>query len=59
MWDGHPFSQRNKTSKISAGAEGWRQQIEGLDNILKRWVGNIGGLHNIGGVRMLGTLCQL
>ena len=35
MWHGHPFSQRNKTSKI-AGGEGCKQQIEELDKILKR-----------------------
>ena len=52
MWHGHPFSQRDKASKI-AGGEGWKQQIDGLDKILKRWVVNIrgGGLHNIGCVR--------
>ena len=42
MWHDHPFSQRNKTSKI-AGGEGWKQQLEELDKILKRWVVNIGG----------------
>ena len=42
MWHGHPFSQKNKTSKI-AGGEGLMQQIERLDKILKRWVGKIGG----------------
>ena len=47
MWHGHPFSQRNKTSNI-AGGEGWKQQIEGLDKILKRWAVNIG---DIGSVR--------
>ena len=47
MWHGHPFSQRNKTSNI-AGGEGWKQQIEGLDKILKRCAVNIG---DIGSVR--------
>ena len=42
MWHGHSFSQRDKKSKI-AGGEGWKQQIEGLDKIFKRWEGNIGG----------------
>ena len=50
MWHGLPFSQKNKTLKI-AGGEGWKQQAEGLDKILKRWVGNIVGLQNIEGVR--------
>ena len=50
MWHGHPFSQRNKKSKI-AGGEGWKQQIEGLDKIFKRWLVNIDGLHNIEVVR--------
>ena len=34
MWHFHPFSERNRTSKI-AGGEGWKQQKEGLDKILK------------------------
>ena len=36
MWHVHPFSQRNKTTKIAEG-QGWKQQKEGLDKILKRW----------------------
>ena len=43
MWHGHPFSKTNKTSKIAGVGEGWKQQIEGLDKSLKRWVGNVGG----------------
>ena len=42
MWQGHVFCQRNKTSQIAEG-EGWKQEIEGLDKILTRWVVNIGG----------------
>ena len=42
MWHDQPFIQRNKASKI-AGGEGWKQQIERLDKILKRWVGKIEG----------------
>ena len=34
MWHGHPFSQRNKTSKI-AGGKGWKQQIEVLQSFKK------------------------
>ena len=41
MWHGHQFSQRNKISQIAegggGGGEGWKQQNEGLDKILKRW----------------------
>ena len=43
MWHGHPFSKTKKTSKIAGVGEGWKQQIEGLDKSLKRWVGNVGG----------------
>ena len=46
----HPFSQRNKASKI-AGSEGWKQRKDGLDKFKNGGVGNIGGLHNIGGPR--------
>ena len=52
MWHGHPFSQRNKTSKI-AGGEGWKQQVEGLDKVGRQYR----GVFIIQGV--LGTLCQL
>ena len=41
-----------KEIKKQQGGEGWKQQIEELDKILKMWIGNIGGgLHNILGVR--------
>ena len=39
MWHDHPFSQRNKKSKI-AGGEG---QIEELDKLSERWEVNIRG----------------
>ena len=44
-----PIHSKKQDIKNSRGIEGWKKQIEGLDKILKRWVGNIGGLHNIGG----------
>ena len=48
MWLHHPFSQR-KERAVEVSVEGdWEGR--GLDKILKREVGNIGGL---------GPLCQL
>ena len=52
MWHVHPFSQRNKTSKI-AGREGWKQRKEVLDKILKRWGRQYRGSSQQG---VLGTL---
>ena len=49
----HPFSQRNKATKTATGVGGGRV---GLNKIPKIWLGNIGGLHNIG---VLATFCQL
>ena len=37
MWHDHPFSQRNKTSKIAVEARVRGNREEGLDEILKRW----------------------
>ena len=51
MWHVHPFSHRNNTSKIAGGreGEGWKQQKERLDKILKRWGREYrAGLHNMG-----------
>ena len=36
MWHSHQFTQGNKTSQ-KHGGQGWKQQIEGLDKIFKRW----------------------
>ena len=50
----HPFSQRNKTSKIAVEVTVGGNRKEGLDKILKRcdrqyWGGGGGGgRHNIG-----------
>ena len=49
----HPFIQRNKATKTATGVGGGRV---GLNKIPKIWLGNIGGLHNIG---VLATFCQL
>ena len=48
----HPFSQRSKATKTATVGEGGRV---GLKKISKIWLGNIGGLHNIG---VLATFCQ-
>ena len=47
----HSFSQRNKTSEIAVNVKVGGNEKEGLDKILGRCVGNIGGFHNIGVVR--------
>ena len=37
MWNGYPFSQRNKTSKIAVEVKVGGNGREGLDKILKSW----------------------
>ena len=37
MWHNHPFSKRNKTSKIAVGGgEGWRQLERGVGQNFKK-----------------------
>ena len=56
MWHGHPFSQRNKTSKVSGG---WRLEAtdKGVGQNFKKVGGQYRGVFITQGV--LGTLCQL
>ena len=57
MWCNHPFSQANKTIQRAVGVElGGNKEERKVAQNLKKEVGNIGGLHEIGG---LGSLCQL
>ena len=57
MWHNHPFSQRNKTSKIAVEAKVGGNGKEGLNKILKRWVRQYRGVFITWGV--LRILCQL
>ena len=53
------WRDQKQGNKMSSGGRGWRRQKGergGGGQVLKKWVGNIGGLHRIGG---LGPLCQL
>ena len=52
MWHDHSFSQRNKTTEISVVVVvGDREASFGVgQNLKNRRVGNIGGLHKIGGL---------
>ena len=43
MWHVHPFSQRNKTSKIAGGVKVGSNGKGGWTKFKKGWVGNIGG----------------
>ena len=62
MWSDHPFSQnktRNKAAKRAVGSRvgSDRKGGRGWTKLEKKGgVGNIGGLHKLGG---LGPLCQL
>ena len=51
MWHDHQFSQKNKTSKIAVEVKVGGNRKERLQKVHKDWIGNIGVLHNIGGVR--------
>ena len=54
MWLNHPFSQRSKGTK----KEGGFGVCAGVCVcVVKVGVGNIGGLHKIGGLRTLCHLC--
>ena len=49
MWRNHPFSQRNKATKRSSGSKGAFLVGSG-QNLKMGWLGNMGGLHKLGGV---------
>ena len=51
MWHAHSFSQRKKTSKRVVEMKVGGNREEGWTKFQKDGVGNIGGLHNKGGVR--------
>ena len=55
MWQDHPFSQRNNTSKIAVEVKVDSNGKEASKKILKGRVDAIRGLCN----RVGGTLCQL
>ena len=57
MWHDHPFSQRNKTSKIAVEVKVEGDGEEGLDKVLKRYGREYRGLFITW--RVLGTLSQL
>ena len=52
MWHVHPFSQRNKASKITVGEVGSNRK-NNWTNLKKVEQAIYGGLHNIGGSRKL------
>ena len=53
----HSVKKNKATVRAMGGGDrGWRQQGRGLGQSFKKGVGNIVGLHKIGG---LGPLCQL
>ena len=49
MWRDHRFSGRNKTPEITVGVEVGGDRQGGWEKFEKGGVGNIGGLHKIGG----------
>ena len=52
LWCDHPFGQKKQDSRKTSGVGGWRQQgMEGWveQNLKGAGVGNIGGLHKVGG----------
>ena len=54
MWHDHPFSQRNKTSKIAVEVKVGSNGKDGFDKILKSWGRQYRGV--IITLGMLGTL---